>query len=266
MKSYAVICAADLATVEDIVSLVRSIASSVDGIKIGAAGLFQGGRDFVRRVSESIPEKPLLVDLKIADIGFRSGTRWDGTNAKIVESLEGSGATHVTVHGFPGPYSVAEAVETAREIGIGVLLLPMMSHPGAKLLFGAVIDRHDALEALRTVVDNVGNVEDLPCTDAVDAILMMGEVLGAAGYIGPATEPDVLNRYRKATDRPIWCPGFGRQDRLGRNLDEQLFQWASIVGGESAAIVGSAIFKAPDPKSAAEDIIRTRDRVVERLP
>ena len=102
-----------------------------------------------------------------------------------------------------------------------------------------------------------------PCEDVTEGILLLGEALNVDGYIGPATRPHDLQRYRNITDRPIWCPGFGRQDRQGRSLEEQFRQWADIVGPASAAIVGSAVFNASDPRAAAEHLVEIRDSVVE---
>ena len=265
MRDYAIVLAADLPTPENVLSLVKRVGDVVDGVKIGEATLLQSGVTVLQRVRDLIHGKPLLVDLKIADIGFLSDKGWNGTNGKIIASLKESGATHVTVHGFPGPLSVAEAVAKARESSIGVLLLPLMSHAGAKLFFSRPLTRSDVVDsALKGGLDlrfpDAGS-----CSDVTDGILLLGEALGVDGYIGPATRPEELQRYRTMTDRPIWCPGFGRQDRLGRGLDQQFREWATIVGPRSAAIVGSAIFGAPDPLAAAKEVVSLRDAATESL-
>ncbi|HMK34995.1 MAG TPA: orotidine 5'-phosphate decarboxylase / HUMPS family protein [Desulfomonilaceae bacterium] len=261
MKDYAIILAADLPTSNEVLEMVKRVGNMVDGIKIGEATLLESGKDILSRIRDIIREKPLLVDLKIADIGFLNGDKWQGTNAKIIGSIEGSGATHVTVHGFPGPLSVAEATAVARQAGIGVLLLPLMSHAGAGLFFSRPMTRSE----LHYISIKAGIDLKLPeiadCTDATEAILLLGEALGVEGYIGPATRPLDLERYRRITHRPVWCPGFGRQDRQGRDLEEQLRQWSRIVGKASAAIIGSAIFAAADPAAAAAEIVELRDRV-----
>jgi orotidine-5'-phosphate decarboxylase len=203
------------------------------------------------------------VDLKIADIGFLSDAGWQGTNAKIVAKLENSGATHVTVHGFPGPVSIAEAVNAARDAEIGVLLLPSMSHAGARLFFSRPLDKSDLAYSMEKAALPMSLPPDATCTDVTEGIILLGEALGVDGYIGPATRPQDLQRYRSLTQRPIWCPGFGRQDRQGRNLEEQFRQWAQLVGPASAAIVGSAIFSAPDCEAAAKEIVEMRDRAVQ---
>jgi orotidine 5'-phosphate decarboxylase subfamily 1 len=262
MRDYAIVLAADLPTPDEVLALVKRVGGIVDGIKIGEATLLESGKEVLSRIRDVIHEKPLLVDLKIADIGFLNGKTWQGTNAKIISSLRGSGATHVTAHGFPGPTSVAEAAETARDAGIGVLLLPLMSHAGAGLFFSRPLDRSDLMYTSIKAGIDIQLSEHSDCKDVTEAILLLGEALGVDGYIGPATRPLDLERYRSITQRPIWCPGFGRQDRQGRDLEEQLRQWSRIVGKASAAIVGSAIFNASDPVAAAREIVELRDKVV----
>lgn len=264
MRDYSIILAADLPYPDQVVSLVKEVAPFIDGLKIGVPTLLQTGIDFLSRVSDLIGDKPLLLDLKIADIGFYSKGRWTGTNSKIISKLAGTGTTHVTVHGFPGPASIAEAVKTAHEAGIQVLLLPTMSHPGAELFFShsfsnAILDKVSGLEIFR-------DKTNLSCAgDITEAILMLGEALDVDGYIGPATKPDDLQKYREISSRQIWCPGFGRQDRLGRDIAQQLAQWSRIVGPNSAAIVGSLIFEADSPHEAAKRLRSTRDDVIARL-
>lgn len=263
MKPYAIILAADLPTAELVIEIVRKVAPVVEGIKVAAATVLECGVGILGRIRELVRDKPVLVDLKIADIGFQGGGKWDGTNGKIIRSLARTGATHVTVHGFPGPLSVAEAVHTARDHGLQVLLIPLMSHAGGGLFFERGVD------AIRLPQDVAATGFDLPfprdfhCEDVTDAIIVLGEALDVGGYIGPATRPADLRRYRSLSSKPIWCPGFGRQDRLGRSLLEQFREWAGIVGPASAAIVGSAIFKADDPLAATAEIVAVRDRAVE---
>lgn len=261
MRDHAIVLAGDLPTSEEVVDVARTVADNIDGFKVGVATLLESGTDILKRISDAIGSKPLLVDLKIADIGFFSGRGWNGTNAKIIKALAGSGATHVTVHGFPGPASVAEAVSAAGEAGIGVLLLPLMSHAGAHLFFSRPVTRLDVATAAREASVDLSLPEEADCADVTEGVLLLGEALGVAGYIGPATRPQDLKRYRAMTERPLWCPGFGRQDRLGRTLEEQFKDWAAVVGPASAAIVGSAIFGAPDRAQAALEIAAIRDRV-----
>ncbi len=133
MRDYAIILAADLPTADEVLSTVKKVGAIVDGVKVGVATLLEAGKSILGRIRDVIQDDPLLVDLKIADIGFMGHGAWQGTNSKIIKGLENSGATHVTVQGFPGPVSVAEAIGSATECGIRTLLLPLMSHEGAGL-------------------------------------------------------------------------------------------------------------------------------------
>lgn len=262
MKEYAIILAADLPTPEQVMDIVKKTGRIVDGIKIGVATLLEAGIGIVSKIRDLVEDNPILIDLKIADIGVKSASGWSGTNSKILAALKDSGATHVTAHGFPGPVSIAEAVGAAEESGIDVLLLPLMSHAAAGLFFGRPLDKAEIVKESEAAGLSVALEPDASCSTATEGILLLGEALGVAGYIGPATRPDDLRIYRSFTHKPIWCPGFGRQDRLGRGLDKQFSDWAEIVGPASAAIVGSAIFKAEDPASAATEIVEIRDEVV----
>ncbi len=262
MRAYAVILAADVPSAGEVLPMVRQVGGILDGIKVAAATLLEAGVDILRHVRDIVEDKPILVDLKIADIGFRGKKSWEGTNAKIIKAIGNTGATHVTVHGFPGPASVAEAIESARAAKMAVLLLPLMSHAGASLFFSRPVDREDVIQSSTETGLSLPFPDAISCSDVTEAILLLGEALEADGYIGPATRPDDLRRYRSITQRPIWCPGFGRQDRLGRDLKDQFRDWADIVGPRSAAIVGSTIFGASDPVAAASQVIEIRDSIV----
>ncbi|MGB6065737.1 MAG: orotidine 5'-phosphate decarboxylase / HUMPS family protein [Desulfomonilaceae bacterium] len=259
MRDYAIILAADLPTADEVLCTVKKVGPIVDGVKVGVATLLEAGKSILSRIRDVVQDSPLLVDLKIADIGFLGHGVWQGTNSKIIRGLENSGATHVTVQGFPGPVSLAEAVASAKEYGIKALLLPLMSHAGAGLFFSRPIDRSSLIAAVSRAGLEAHIPDDLPCRDITEGILLLGEALNADGYIGPATLPLDLQRFRTITRRRIWCPGFGRQDREGRSLSQQFRQWAGIVGPVSAAIVGSAIFNAEDPAEAARQIVAIRD-------
>lgn len=261
MKDYAIILAADVPSPDQVFSLVQEVAPWIDGLKIGVPTLLEAGVDILGKLSDLIEGKPLLVDLKVADIGFNSKGKWTGTNSKIISKLKSTGATHVTVHGFPGPASIEEAVERAHEADIHVLLLPTMSHPGAELFFSLEFNpaiRHDTDS---TIIKSSGGLSN--ARNVTEAILMLGEALGVDGYIGPATRPDDLEKYRKISSKSIWCPGFGRQDRLGRDISQQLETWARIVGPNSAAIVGSLVFDDESPRQAAKKLMMTRNSILD---
>lgn len=265
MEQYSVIVATDLSDPADVESLVRRTGSIVDGVKIGVPTILQAGARFLEKIRDAVAPKPILVDLKIADIGFLGQAGWEGTNAKIMRSLASTGATHVTVHGFPGFVSAAEAVSVAHDMGISVLLLPIMSHVGADLFFSRPLKEDELLSRCPEIARVSRDAKTSSCSNVTDGIVMLGEAIDTDGYIGPSNNPAVLKRLRELTSRPIWCPGFGRQDRLERDLRQQFLDWAQALGPRSAAIVGSLIFKASDQVSAAKQVVEARDLAVESL-
>jgi len=76
MKDFAIIASLDLDTAKDVLSVTSKIAPNVEGVKIGVPTLLERGVGFLQEIRSFLDSKPLLVDLKIADIGFRSATSW----------------------------------------------------------------------------------------------------------------------------------------------------------------------------------------------
>ena len=89
MRDFAIVVAADLPNSAAVMSVVKQVAPIVDGVKVGVPTLLQAGVEILKRIRDLINDKPLLLDLKISDIGFIGNDSWQGTNAKIVKSIEG---------------------------------------------------------------------------------------------------------------------------------------------------------------------------------
>ncbi len=261
MKRYAIIFAADLPDAQSLLNSVKAVANIVDGVKIGVPSIIKEGATIIERINELIENKPILIDLKIADIGFKSPNGWEGANWKIIRALENTPASHVTVHGFPGPASMVESIAASNDYGLQALILPLMSHQSAGLFFQGMVTSKRIISECASIGISIESIEK-PEMEITEAIIFLADKLGASGFIGPATRPDDLKRYRELSSLPVWAPGFGRQDRLGRSMDEQFRQWAQILGPDSAAIVGSTIFKAKDMARAAQEIIEIRDMIL----
>jgi len=215
----------------------------VDGFKITVASLFDDWyREFWGFCSMmgSVYNKyyKVLLDLKLADVGvFGKEERWVGTNSEIVKSAAYHGiVTHITVHAFPGRYSVREAIETAATCGAEVILLTGMTHKGA---------------------------DQFMCQPQyMDDVVLMGEEFNVGGYVAPGNDIDFLSRLRTKTNRDIWSPGFGRQVTLrggeNINISEQIKRWRSIVESEihdGNVIVGSYIINDDEPEERISEIL-----------
>jgi orotidine-5'-phosphate decarboxylase len=272
IDDYAVVLSNDI--VDDTARMLEVCVAAepyVDAVKIGITSSMVPGVDVFERAKTAMNGKPVLADYKVADIGFRAKDEsWQGTNAKILRALTAADASYITVHTFPGLSSIEEAIAVAHETGGRVLTLPYMTHKGADLFFGMPLDdaqhQHidDALVRYGIDVNQTTLRADLAgCGTITDVILMLGQHFGVDGFIAPANNPTLLRRYRERTDGELWCPGFGRQSDV--SMDAQFENWARIVGPNSAAIVGSAIYKDEDPARAAEEIRAYRDQAVARL-
>lgn len=277
MKPYALVLSNDVQDPEKMLEVTRQTAPYIDGVKIGITSSMVPGVEIFRRAKEIMGDRAAvaqLADYKVADIGFTNKNgEWDGTNEKIVRTLCGAGADYITCHTITGISSIEESVETAHKHGGKVLTLPFMTHKGANLFFGMPIEDKGCehvvkeLQAYGLTPENAGGLyQGLKGIFTItDLILNLGQHFGVDGYIGPANDPKVLQRYRVFTPNEIWSPGFGRQDKQGRSLEQQIEEWARIVGPNSAMIVGSLIFGAEDPGKAAKEIMELRDRVVSKL-
>ena len=96
----------DTYSVEDGISLVRSIADSIDIIEVGAPLLLEEGMSAIDEVKEAFPEIEILADTKI----WHDGTR-------IAASAFSHGADMVTVLGGTTDAEVEAVVAIAREYG-----------------------------------------------------------------------------------------------------------------------------------------------------
>ncbi len=266
MIDYALIFSNDLTDPDEMLRVCRLTAPHIDGIKIGITSSMVPGASIFRKVKEIIGDKPILADYKVGDISFpvQDGT-FGGTNARIIETLMEWGADYVTVHAFPGWSSVQEAVWAAHRAGGKVLLLPFMTQPGADLFFDMPLNSGHAIQSLeRMGVSGAAKLVD-NCRKVWELILSFGDSIGVDGFIGPGNQPEILQSYRRFTCKEIWSTGFGRQDRLGRDLSEQFRHWVRAVGPRSAAIVGSMIYKDSSPAEAASRIRKMIRQVVDSM-
>ncbi len=244
---------------EQILTTVRKVNRYFDATKLSVANM-SGDLNLVSTVKD-ITGKPVIADLKVADIGFWNDERlsWEGTNAKIIRKFIKAGADYVTCHVFPGTSSLQECVEVAQITGGEVLAISYMSGVGAELFFAQPIDKQYTQRILRLL-----DIElDLSRLATVSDLAMeVGKYYDVYGFIGPANKPSILKRYRELTIDPIYGVGIGRQAASDISPRQQLEQFYRICGAKSAAIVGSAVYNSRDPVKAAEEFRTWRDEIV----
>lgn len=138
------------------------------------------------------------------------------TNRLIVEQVVRLGANGVIVHGFTGSDSVEACVKAAQDVD--VFVVTEMSHPGGTEFTAKVADQ----------------------------LVTLAKQSGASGIIAPATRPGRLSEIRSmAENLMILTPGVGAQ---GGSASD------AIKAGADYIIVGRSIYKADDPRAAAQKL------------
>lgn len=154
-----------------------------------------------------------IADIKLNDI--------ENTNAVAVDHLARMGFDAVIANPFIGSGGIEALVKKAHGLGLGVIALVYMSHPGSKEGFGLQVEGRGLYQ---TFLERA--------TDA-----------GADGIVVGATQPGIL---REAAGRlPVYSPGVGAQ---GGDTEQ------AIKNGSDYLIIGRSIVEARQPGKAAKEI------------
>jgi len=157
--------------------LVESIDEYVDAYKVGIPFLLKHGKRGIRELRR-VTGKPIIADLKLADIG--------DVMSKTVMHLAGTGVSKVIAHAFIGYRDGIEVLsKTTRSLGMDLILVVSMSHRGSE----EFIDRH------------------------LEELLWLALRVRAEGVVAPATRPSVIKYIRESVgdQLKIYSPGIGVQ-------------------------------------------------------
>lgn len=146
------------------------------------------------------------------------------TNAAIVALARDAGAAAIMVHAFTGPDGIEAAIEASQQ-KLGIICQIELTNPGGKI-FNAPISND------------------------------MAKLAGSCRIFGvqaPGNRPDRIAAIREIVgpERTIVCCGVGAQ---GGNYGKV------INSGGSYAIIGRAIYNAPDPAKAVHAILNDDKR------
>jgi orotidine-5'-phosphate decarboxylase len=154
-----------------------------------------------------------IADIKLNDI--------ENTNGVAVEHLAKMGFDAVIANPFIGSGGMEALVKKAHGLGLGVIALVYMSHPGAKEGFGLEVSGKGLYKAFLERTTNAG----------------------ADGMVVGATQQDIL---REVAGRlPVYSPGVGAQ---GGDAEQ------AIKNGSDYLIIGRSIVEARQPGKAAKEI------------
>lgn len=198
---------------------VEVLGNLPSAFKVGLPLLLRTG---VSRLKEliSISDRPVIADLKLADIGE--------VMSYAVEAVADAGVKAVIAHAFVGRRGALDKlVQTSREVGVDLLLLVSMSHPGST----EFIDKH------------------------LNELVAEALELGVWGVVAPATRVSVIRTVREIAGSKllIFSPGVGVQGAE---------PGSAICAGADYEIVGRAVTGSPNPKEALKRIIAEQEERV----
>ncbi|MEM1576289.1 MAG: orotidine-5'-phosphate decarboxylase [Archaeoglobaceae archaeon] len=169
--------------------IAEELCDLVDRFKVNYPLVLSSG---IRIISELSEIKPVIADLKIADVPHIS--------AKIAEIAFRNDAKAVIAHGFAGSDSLKAVLSVAKRFGGELYVVTELSSPGGEEFMSKF-----SLE-----------------------IVKKAKEIGCQGLIAPATRIERLKEIKEvASEMKILCPGIGAQ---GGSLEALRFADGIIVG------------------------------------
>jgi len=225
MADDRLIVAMDVPNVVAGLDLAERLGDSVSFYKIGLGMLTGGGLALANELKEN-HGKRIFLDMKLFDIG--------ATVESAVRGFAQYNLDFLTVHG--DPHVVRAAKEGAAGSNLKILAVTILTS----------LDRSDLDDCLI----EQGDIAELVQTRAARAF-----EAGADGVISSPHEASAIRALPEATGRLIVTPGvrpagaeLGDQKRVATPAN-------AIANGADHVVVGRPIWKAPDPKSAAAQIL-----------
>lgn len=222
-STHGVIPACDVETIEDLRRLIdrTSAVEGIVGYKLGLTGVLQLGLAGVVRVAREHTDLPLLYDHQ------KAGPDIPDMATKFARLCREAGVQGLILFPLAGPGAVRSFVGQSLEQG----LVPIV---------GGALPLPDYLAG------GGGFVAD----DAPERLFGLAAELGADHFVVPANRAETVGRYvrflRERVERPkLIMPGIGS---LGGTIGEAFKEAADC---DAYAIVGRAIYAAPDPAEAA---------------
>jgi orotidine-5'-phosphate decarboxylase len=216
------IIALDLPSVEAAQAMVTRLGDAVSFYKIGYQLGFAGGLSFAEKLIGA--GKQVFIDLKLHDIG--------NTVEKGVESIARTGASFLTVHGYP--QTMKAAVAGKRGSALKILAVTVLTS----------YDDSDLAAAGYRM-----NVGELAAQRAKQA-----RELGIDGLVCSAEEAASLRKIA-GPDMVLVTPGIRPAGNVTGDQKRVMTPAKAITAGADYLVVGRPVVEAADPKAAASVIV-----------
>jgi orotidine-5'-phosphate decarboxylase len=203
--------------------------SDVDGIgayKVGLELVIPFGFIEVVRRAREYTDKPIIYDHQ------KGGNDIPQLGSKFMQTIIKSGADSAILFPFSSPVTQSEWTKALHESGLNVIVGGEMTH-------------EQFLES------QGGYIAD----SAPERIYKLGAAMGVRDFVVPGTKTESVDKYRTLLEGllgegnfTLYAPGFVAQ---GGNITDA----GRVAGRNWHAIVGTAIYTAPDIKAAAQQLV-----------
>lgn len=229
-KDFGIILACDVATLEDAESLAK-LSVGIDevvGYKIGFTLGLRFGLRHVTEVLKKINPLPVIYDHQ------KAGTDIPQMGEPFARCCKEGGVDGVIIFSQAGPNTLDAFVSAIFQHEMTPIVGGVMTHKGY-------------------LVSDGGYITD----EAPERIFLSALEQGVKQFVLPGNKPDLIRKYADILNRKpgisVMMPGIGSQ---GGELEIAV---SECVGLKPYAIIGSAIYKSPNPKSALDFFISALD-------
>lgn len=225
-RDRSVIVAADVQA-ESLTRLVNStcVVEGIGGYKIGLELALGQGLPRVVGLMKDLTDLPIIYDHQ------KAGNDAPDMGAKFARVCRESGVDAVVLFPFGGATTEREWIRACQDAGLGVLVGGHMTYPEFLYLEG-------------------GFIED----EAPERIFRIAVQEGVRDFVVPGSKIEYVEKYRNLFEGLL--TGSGEEFHLYAPGGGQISEFARSAGEKWHVIVGSAIYKAVDIKSAAEEMTK----------
>jgi orotidine-5'-phosphate decarboxylase len=228
-----IIVALDVPTAEQALKLTQEVAPVAGAFKIGKELFTSAGPDIVKRVRDT--GASVFLDLKFHDI--------PNTVAKAVASAVRLDVQMLTVHTSGGSEMMRAAEESARQTA-------QQAGRNAPLVLGVtVLTSHDAATLAEIGCEaNVGK--------QVERLALLAAKSGLRGLVCSPLEIVALRQILPAAMQLV-TPGIRTGAEKSDDQKRTLTPREAMQAGANWLVIGRPIYAAPNPRAAAEAILKS---------
>ena len=220
-------------------ALADALRGIAGGFKVGSRLFTSEGPSIVRALVERGDR--VFLDLKFHDI--------PNTVAQAVAAATSLGVWMVNVHASGGTKMMQAARDAARDTAARAGVAPPL------VIAVTVLTSMTAASLAETGYGPAPTSADTPVLEHVVRLAQLAEAAGLDGVVASPQETAII-RERCGRDFAIVTPGI-RGGEAGKDDQERTMSAGdAIAAGASYIVVGRPIIAAPDPRAAAEGIVR----------